>query len=133
MKKRTSQHAEGPDRLNVLVEGTRVNGDIIMESSVRVDGEITGNVASSSKVVIGKNGLLKGDLNCAEADIEGAVSGKLVIEGLLTLRASATISGDIHCSRIQIEDGAQFSGKCIMGNAGIFAQKSEENTADLVY
>ncbi len=132
MKKRATQYSEGPDRLNVLVEGTRLNGDIIMESSIRVDGEIKGNVASSAKVVIGKNGIVNGDLNCAEADIEGSVNGKLVIEGLLSLRSGSVISGDIYCSRIQIEDGAQFSGQCIMGNAVNMMSKTEE-TADLVY
>lgn len=132
MKKRNTTVFDGPDRLNVLVEGTRVKGDIVMESSIRIDGEVVGNLASSAKVVVGKNGTVKGDLNCSEADIEGRIEGVIKVEDLLILRANARVNGDIKCSRIQIEDGAQFTGKCIMSNVQEAIERAE-NTVDLVY
>lgn len=133
MKKKAGYSAEGPDRLNVLVEGTKIKGDIQTESSIRLDGEVNGNVKSSSKVVIGKNGILVGDLSSLEADIEGVINGTIRIEGLLVLRASAAINGDIECSRIQIEDGAQFSGNCMMGNHNIKPQNQNKQETELVY
>lgn len=133
MKKKAGFSAEGPDRLNVLVEGTKIKGDIQTESSIRLDGEVNGNMKSASKVVIGKNGILIGDLSSNEADIEGVINGTLRIEGLLVLRASAAINGDIECTRIQIEDGAQFSGNCIMGNQTIKPQNQDKQETELVY
>jgi cytoskeletal protein CcmA (bactofilin family) len=133
MMKRNSTQADGPDRLNVLVEGTRIKGDLIADSSLRIDGEVTGNVASSSKVVIGKNGLLMGDLNCADADLEGRVEGKIWVEGLLSLRSSAVVKGDIHCLRLQIEEGANFTGSCIMGGNLKNVSQAIASEADMVY
>ena len=102
---------DGPDRVNVIVEGSKIIGDFIAESNVRIDGEIQGNVSSSAKVVIGQTGLITGNLICSDADIEGKVDGILKVEGLLSLRSNARISGEITTAKIQIEEGAQFSGQ----------------------
>lgn len=125
---------DGPDRVNVIVEGSKIVGDFIAESNVRIDGEIQGNVTSSAKVVIGQTGLITGNLICSDADIEGKVDGILKVEGLLSLRSNAKINGEITTAKIQIEEGAQFSGQCKMSN---FAPKSTSSTKvvqeDVVY
>ena len=53
---------ESPERLNRLVEGTKIVGDIFSESNLRIDGEVQGNISTAAKVVIGENGYLKGNL-----------------------------------------------------------------------
>lgn len=116
---------ESPDRLNRIVEGTRLIGDLFADSNLRVDGEIKGNVSTSSKVVIGENGRILGNLSCLEADIEGFVDGKINVEGILVLRAKAKITGDIITNKIQIDEGALFNGKCQMGKIS----KSDQFTA----
>jgi cytoskeletal protein CcmA (bactofilin family) len=115
MKKKINQGLESPDRLNVLVTGTKVVGDIVADSNIRIDGEVKGNVVSSSKVVLGENGVINGDLNCGDADVEGMITGTIKVEGLLSLRKSAQVSGDISTARLQVEEGAKFSGSCTMG------------------
>lgn len=115
MKRREKPSFESPERLNRLVEGVRVVGDLFADSNLRIDGEIKGNVSTSSKVVIGENGSIKGNLTCLDADIEGFIEGTLKVEGLLILRQTAKINGDIYTSRIQIDEGASFNGKCQMG------------------
>lgn len=115
MKKKAGT-VESPDRLNVIVEGTKIVGDIVAVSNVRIDGEIVGNISASAKVVIGPSGLIKGNLVCADADVEGKIDGELKVENLLSLRSTANINGEITTSKIQIEEGAQFSGNCKMSN-----------------
>jgi cytoskeletal protein CcmA (bactofilin family) len=116
MKKKVGMATDGPDRLNVIVEGSKIVGDFIAESNVRIDGEIQGNVTSSSKVVVGSSGLIKGNLVCCDADVEGRIEGTLKVEALLTLRSNANVTGEISTDKIQIEEGAQFSGECKMNN-----------------
>lgn len=126
---------DSPDRLNVIVEGTKIVGDFIAESNVRIDGEIEGNVSSSSKIVIGQTGLIKGNLVCADADIEGTIEGVLKVEGLLSLRSKARVIGEITTARIQIEEGAEFSGQCKMSNFTTSTNSVKENSLqeDVVY
>ena len=133
MKRKEKFSNESPDRLNVIVEGSKIIGDVITESSLRIDGEVQGNISSAAKVVIGKTGLLTGNLNAGEADIEGSIFGTLNIEGLLSLRANANINGDITTSAIEIEEGAKFSGTCKMSNMVETKAPELKPQDDLVY
>ncbi len=135
LKKKEKTQFESPDRLNRLVAGTRILGDILSESSLRIDGEVVGNISTSAKVVIGETGLLRGNLNCAEADIEGTVEGKLFVDGLLVLRESSKIYGDIQTVKLHMEEGAVFEGVCKMGGSTPpkVATQANQNAEDLIY
>ena len=87
-------------------------------------------VSSSSKIVIGQSGLIKGNLVCADADVEGTIEGLLKVESLLILRSNAKVTGEITTTKIQIEEGAQFSGQCKMSNfnASATTTTATENT-----
>ncbi len=107
---------DSPDRVNRLVEGTKITGDIVSESNIRIDGTVDGNVSSSAKIVIGENGSVTGNISCIDADIEGTLHGDAEINGVLILREKATIHGDINTFRIHIEEGATFNGACRMNS-----------------
>jgi cytoskeletal protein CcmA (bactofilin family) len=135
MKKRGVIQSDSPDRLNVIVEGSKVIGDIITESNLRIDGEVLGNVSSASKVVVGVTGNIKGNLTCSDADIEGSIEGVLKVDSLLTLRTKAVITGEITTSKLHVEEGANFSGSCKMSNYSTKSQSnvSSKNQEDIVY
>jgi len=107
---------ESPDRLNRLVSGTKVIGDLVAESNLRVDGVIEGNVSCKGKFVLGTDGQLVGNLVSAESEIEGTVEGDLRVEGLLVLRKTAVIKGALASGRLVIEDGAQLQGSVSSGD-----------------
>lgn len=134
LKRKEKTQFESPDRLNRIVEGTKIIGDILSESNLRIDGEVKGNVSTSSKVVIGESGLIHGNLTCMEADIEGMIEGKIQIEGLLILRESAKVIGDIQTSKLHVEEGASFLGACKMTNSGIQTRSTKESASeDIIY
>ncbi len=139
MKKKVGVMGDNsPERLNVIVEGSKIVGDFIAESNVRIDGEIQGNVSSSAKVVIGRTGVINGNLVCEDSDVEGKIDGVLKVENLLTLRSTAKVVGEITTAKIQIEEGAEFSGNCKMSNFSTSSSSTSttaENTLqeDVVY
>ncbi len=49
-----------------------------------------------------------------ETRLWGEVLGNFKINGHLVLQSTAKITGDIACAILRVEDGAQFSGKCVM-------------------
>ena len=114
IKKKDKIQFDSPDRLNRIVFGTKISGDIETDSNLRIDGEVIGNVVSRGKIVLGEQGKIEGDVSCVEADIEGTIAGKLEVEDSLVLREKAHIKGDIVTSRLQIEQGAIFVGSCKM-------------------
>jgi cytoskeletal protein CcmA (bactofilin family) len=127
LKRKEKVQFESPDRLNRLVEGTKIIGDVFSESNLRIDGEIQGNISTSSKVVIGEAGILRGNLTCLEADIEGTIEGKLMIENLLILREQSKVHGDIVTGKLHVEEGAVFVGACKMNTS--FSSSPKINAA----
>lgn len=105
-----------PDRLNRIVEGTEVRGNIRTESNIRIDGVLHGNLETHGRVVIGSTGFIKGEVVCMDADIEGNIEGNIRISNQLCLRATAKVTGNITTGKIVIENGAEFDGNCKMSN-----------------
>ena len=112
-KTKSSNTNQIADR-NVIGKNTKFIGDIISEGDFRIDGTIEGTIKTSGRIIIGKEGLIKGAAICSYADIEGAVSGKLNVENLLTLKATANIQGDVAMDKLSVEPGAIFNVSCSM-------------------
>ena len=104
-----------PDRLNRIVEGTIIEGQINSESNIRIDGFLKGTINTKGRLVLGPEGKIEGDITCNNADIEGTLNGTINVKELLTLKSSAKLQGDISTNKLSIEPGAVFSGSCSMG------------------
>lgn len=104
-----------PDRLNRIVEGTSIQGDIHSDSNIRIDGKVKGTIHTKGRLVIGATGVIEGEIICENADIEGIFIGKINVNQLLSLKSTAKLTGDIVTGKLAIEPGANFSGTCAMG------------------
>lgn len=118
---------------NRISEGTKIVGDITSKGGFRIDGAIEGTVSTPNKVVIGKNGSVKGTLTCKDADIEGVVDGKVVIDNLLSIKSTARIEGEVTVGKLAVEPGATFNASCDMKGSvktlGKNAKKQKERSA----
>lgn len=110
-----TNNVNSPDKLNRIVEGTSITGEIISEGNIRIDGKVTGVVSTKGRLVIGPKGNIDGDIICSNADIEGVLVGTIKVNELLTLKSTAKLQGDIVTSKLAIEPGAVFGGTCSMG------------------
>lgn len=108
---------------NRIEKNTKIKGDITSEADFRIDGKLEGNVKTSGKVVIGKDGYIKGKVECVNADIEGKFNGELNVKDLLSLKASAVIEGTVSVAKLAVEPGATFNAACTMGK-GVAAEAS---------
>ena len=101
--------------INMIGVGTTITGDVNSNGDLRIDGTLKGSVATEGKVVLGKNGVIEGDVVCNNADIAGEIKAKITVSQLLTLKSTAKLKGDIITNKLSIEPGAVFSGSCSMG------------------
>ncbi len=101
--------------INMIGVGTIITGDVNSNGDLRIDGTLKGSVATEGKVVLGKNGIIEGDVVCNNADIAGEIKAKITVSQLLTLKSTAKLKGDIITNKLSIEPGAVFSGSCSMG------------------
>ncbi|HEX4888320.1 MAG TPA: polymer-forming cytoskeletal protein [Luteibaculaceae bacterium] len=114
-KNQKSKTVVAPEKLNRIVEGTVIEGEIRSESSIRIDGKVLGATSTKGKLVVGSTGSIDGEVTCTQADIEGKIIGRITCTELLTLRAGARIEGDIATGKLAVEPGAVFNGQCSMG------------------
>lgn len=128
--KSKSDSVLGSSTGNTLIgAGTTIKGDLISNGDVRIDGTLIGNITGSAKVLIGQDGVVQGDVEGQQADIQGKVTGKLHIKELLNLRGDAIVRGNIHAGKLQIEPSVTFNGQCHMGKeASVVDMATEELT-----
>ena len=104
-----------PGSVNLVGTGTKIVGDVSSAGDFRIDGNLNGHIVTNGKFVLGPNGLVEGNITCANADISGEVKGTVNVSEMLLLKSSARINGDIFTSKLSIEPGAVFTGNCNMG------------------
>jgi cytoskeletal protein CcmA (bactofilin family) len=101
--------------INMIGAGTVIKGDIYSKGDIRVDGILKGSVTTEGKVVLGREGIIEGDIECSDADISGTIKAKITVSKVLSLKDSAKLNGDIITNKLSIEPGAEFTGSCSMG------------------
>jgi cytoskeletal protein CcmA (bactofilin family) len=102
---------------NKIAEGTTIKGDLEGQGSFRIDGKIIGTIKTAGKIVLGKNGVIEGEITCENADLEGLVKGNLEVNNTLTLKSSAVVEGEVITGKLAIEPGADFNATCTMKGA----------------
>ena len=103
---------------NRIVAGTKIKGEVNSGADFRIDGEIEGTIQTSGRLVVGKTGVIKGNIICTNADVEGTINGTLVVKSTLSLKTTAVIEGAVQTDKLAIEPGAVFNVTCKMGVKG---------------
>lgn len=116
---------------NRIEKNTKIKGEITSEADFRIDGKLDGNVKTSGKVVIGKDGYIHGKVECVNADIEGNFNGELKVSELLSLKSSAVIEGTVIVSKLSVEPGATFNASCNMSGKGGLGSTSSPSTTSI--
>ncbi len=103
----------------IVAAGTTITGNIESKGDIRVDGTLTGNLQTGSKVIIGSSGKITGDVIAQQADVLGNVTGTIKVTDLLYLKGSCHVTGNIYAGQLQVDASATFNGECHMGAAAV--------------
>lgn len=111
MAKDTAGAAQARDNvISIIGPGMRVVGDCETDGTLRIEGTIEGTVRAGKAVVIGKDGVIIGDVATQDAIIGGRVTGGVVAESRLELQATCVIEGEIRARRIKLDEGGRVNG-----------------------
>jgi cytoskeletal protein CcmA (bactofilin family) len=95
--------------------GTVLTGEATFRGMLRVDGHVTGRVASEDgTLIIGTGGQVDADIEVAIATINGTVNGDITARQRLELGRAARVHGNIQTPALVVEQGAVFEGSCRM-------------------
>ena len=105
--------------ISIIGPGMRVIGDCETEGTLRIEGTVEGTVRAGKAVVVGKDGVVLGDITTQDAVIGGRVTGTVVAESRLELQATCLIEGEIRARRMKLDEGGTVNGKVHMGESSI--------------
>ncbi len=104
----------GENVRSALGPGTVIDGTFRFDNPVCVDGTLTGEIVTSSVLIVGPHAEVQASVIVGSLIVQGTIIGDIEADELVELRAGADVRGNIETRRIVIEDGAVFSGKCRM-------------------
>jgi cytoskeletal protein CcmA (bactofilin family) len=105
--------------ISIIGPGMQVTGDCETDGTLRIEGAVEGTVKAGKAVVIGKDGVVNGDIVTQDAIIGGRVTGSVVAESRLELQATCVIEGEIRARRIKLEEGGRVNGTVQTGEVRV--------------
>jgi len=104
--------------ITVISNGVKVEGKISSEGSVRIDGNVLGDIDCQRNITIGERGEVFGKVSGQSIAIAGKVKGAINAKEKLMLESKANLEGDVYTKILVVEAGAKFDGKSNMGSSG---------------
>lgn len=114
------------DGATIIAVGTHFKGDIESQASLRIDGEVTGNLLCQNKIIVGPTGLIVGNLEGTQIVVMGSVKGEITAKESMILKGKGRIEGNIFTTMLTIEPETHFNGRCQMDSQVIELDKSRK-------
>lgn len=100
-----------------LGAGSRVEGKLTFDGSVRIDGQIDGEIHAQDTVILGESADVTAQIVANTIVVQGRVTGDLTARKRVELKAPASVAGNISTPTLIVHEGVVFEGHCAMGGA----------------
>lgn len=110
----------------VIGRGSVSEGRFRVETGVRVDGVLKGELTSSGTLIVGESGVIEADVKVNDALVSGRIVGTLEAEEKVHLQAHAAFVGRIKTRTLIVEEGAIFKAECDAGGEIQVTDSSED-------
>ena len=106
--------SEGSSVNAFLDRGTRFEGKLTFEGTVRIDGKFQGEIFSPDRLVIGEGGDVEGKIEVGQCIISGQFRGEIKARERIELQAPAHVYGTIMTPALLVAEGVIVEGNVKM-------------------
>jgi len=99
---------------SILGKGARFKGTFEGAGTVRIESEVDGTITGADTVVVGKTGVVRGEIHAKQVVVTGRVEGRIVASEKLELQSDSHVQADVMSPRLIISEGVFFEGNCKM-------------------
>ena len=103
-------------------QGAEFEGTIRCQDTIRIDGEVRGEVISENAVIIATTAAVEATLRSKSVIIHGAVSGDVIASRQILLHKTGRLRGRCETPSLTIENGALFNGRMKMVRPEVIAR-----------
>ena len=101
-----------------LGKGSRVTGKLVFEGTVRLEGQVEGEITAQDTLVIGETAVINAQINGTSIVVHGTIKGDVTARKRLEIHAPGKVYGNISVPSLVIHEGVVFEGQCTMGGGG---------------
>jgi len=112
-----------------LGQGSRIEGRLSFEASVRIDGQVEGEISAKDTVLIGESAVVSAQIQASTVIVLGRVNGDVTARKRVELRAPARLIGNLNTPGLVIHEGVTFEGHCTMAAAEGRMEKGDKKVA----
>ncbi|SCY04633.1 bactofilin family protein [Alkaliphilus peptidifermentans] len=91
-------------------------GRLNTKGTIRIEGELKGDINLEGNLYIGETGRLIGNVNGSNVFVAGEVHGNVYATGQLRVAAKGKLYGDVNVKSFVLDENAIFDGNCKMLN-----------------
>ena len=109
-----------------LGKGSKVTGKLVFEGTVRIEGQVEGEITAQDTLIIGDSAVVNAQIVGTSVVVHGRVTGDITAKKRLEIRAPGRLVGNITTPSLVIHEGVVFEGQCSMGSTDA-AQRPEKD------
>jgi cytoskeletal protein CcmA (bactofilin family) len=98
----------------LIGEGTVCEGKMISEASLRIEGQMNGDIECAGDITIGENAVVQSNIQARDIILAGKVKGNVQTMGKLIIMSTGVLVGNIDVRSFVIEEGGVFQGTSLM-------------------
>ncbi len=101
---------------SLIGQNTEIQGDLIFNGGLHVDGKIKGNVIGDDKfalLTVSDQGKVEGEVRVANVILNGSVIGDVHAIERIELATNARVNGNVYYNLIEMAIGAEVNGKLV--------------------
>lgn len=107
----------------LIGKGCKVEGMIICDTSLRIEGQVQGDIECDGDLVLGKDAIAHSKITARNVINAGVIHGAIESRGTLTIANSGQMYGDIKVASLSIASGGVFEGMSKMNMAEVTAEQ----------
>mgnify|MGYP003320937367 CR=1 FL=1 len=96
-------------------EGVQFKGVINYQGTVRIDGQLEGEVHTAGVLIVGQGAVIKAKVEAGTIICKGKIVGDIVAREKIQLMSPAVLNGSIKTPSLSMEEDVLFNGSCEMG------------------
>ena len=111
--------------VTILGQGASLEGNIVSAGSLRIDGQIKGQINADGDVALSPQSQVDADIKAENCTVAGKFKGNITVKGSAELTRGGRVDGNITCKTLIVQEGAIFQGQSIMDQQA--AQASQQS------
>ncbi|KJS26360.1 MAG: hypothetical protein VR75_07555 [Hyphomonadaceae bacterium BRH_c29] len=104
----------GGEPANLILKGTRLEGELNFTSQLVVAGHIKGSIRCQSTLIIERGGRVEGRIEAPGIIVHGEMEGTVLATSFLEICTGAMVAGDVASRSVRVDEGSMLTANLMI-------------------